>query len=103
MGRGRGFGRGFGRGRGWRWATGFPGWAGAGWGPPTYGYGYGAPYYAPHAAAPAYDPYGAAAYGSSAAPEEELAALKSQADYFANALEEVRKRIEEIESAQKQK
>ena len=79
-GRGMGFGRG-GGGRGpsaglragWRnrfFATGRPGWMRAG-----------APY-----AHPAYT------------PEQELDALKQQAEYFGNALEEIRKQIQELES-----
>jgi len=35
--------------------------------------------------------------------EAELDALRTQADYFTSALEEVRKRIEEVESAQEKK
>jgi len=68
----RGFGAGFGCGRGWRnmfHATGLPGWARVG---------------VPYAATPA--------------PEQELAVLKQQADNFGNALEDIRKRIQEIES-----
>ncbi len=74
----RGFGaefgceRGFGGGRGWRnmfHATGFPGWARVG---------------VPYAATPA--------------PEQELAVLKQQAEHFGNTLDDIRKRIQEIES-----
>ena len=72
----RGFRAGLGCGRrfggGWRnmfHATGLPGWARVG---------------VPYAATPA--------------PEQELAVLKQQADNFGNALEEIRKRIQEIES-----
>jgi hypothetical protein len=77
---GRGWGRGFGGGRGWG--------RGFGWGP----YSFGAPY-GPHA--PAYVPAYAPSYG----PEDEVTALKDQAKYFEEALQEVKKRIEEIESS----
>ena len=75
FGQSRGFGaraRGGGGGRGWQnifHATGLPGWARVG---------------VPYAATPA--------------PEQELAVLKQQADHFGNALEDIRKRIQEIES-----
>jgi hypothetical protein len=72
---GRGWGRGFGRGRG----RGF-GWRSPGWGPP----GWGAPY---GSYAPAY------------APEDEATTLKDQAKYFEEALEDIKKRLEEIESS----
>ncbi|MBU1693432.1 MAG: DUF5320 domain-containing protein [Verrucomicrobia bacterium] len=76
LGRGRGGGRGpsAGLGAGWRnmfFATGQPGWMRGGWGgvmPPA------------------------------PAPEQELAALKQQADYFGHALEEIRGRIQELEA-----
>jgi len=71
---GRGWGRGFGWGRGWG--------RGFGWGPPPY-------------SAPAYGPAYAPSYG----PEDEVTALKDQARYFEDALQEVKKRIEEIESS----
>ena len=79
---GRGFGMGFGRGRGawgrgsgrgWRnmfYATGMPGWMRPG-----------APY-----AQPQYT------------PEQELTELKQQAEYFGNALEEIKKQIQELEA-----
>jgi hypothetical protein len=77
---GRGWGRGFGRGRGWG--------RGFGWG----SYPAGAPY-GPYA--PAYVPAYAPSYG----PEDEVTALKDQAKYFEEALQEVKKRIDEIESS----
>jgi hypothetical protein len=80
-GRGRGWGRGFGRGRGW--GRGF-GWAPA-WGAP----------YGPYA--PAYG----APYAPSYGPEDEVTALKDQAKYFEEALQDIKKRIEEIESSAK--
>jgi len=76
----RGFGRGFGRGRGWG--------RGFGWGPPPWGAPYG-PY------APVYG----AAYAPSYGQEDEVTVLKDQAKYFEEALQEVKKRIEEIESS----
>jgi hypothetical protein len=79
FGRGRGFG--FGRGLG----LGFRG--GRGWG------GYmGVPY-----VAPAY-PYGAAP-----TPQQETDMLKGQAEYFEDALDGIKKRIAELESAAEQK
>jgi len=77
-GRGRGWGRGFGWGRG----------RGFGWGP----YPSGAPY-GPYA--PAYVP----AYATSYGPEDEVTALKDQARYFEEALQDIKKRIGEIESS----
>jgi len=83
---GRGRGRGFGRGWGWR----------AGYGVPPYGTYAGAPY------APAYGPYAATPYAPAAPPEAELDALKTQADYFTKALEEIRQRIGELQAEQKE-
>jgi len=87
-GRGMGFGRGFGRGRGWRVAA---------WGYPAAAYGPAA--YAPGAAFP---PDGAAAYAPPMPAQAELQTLRTQADYFASALEEIRKRIDELQAAEKQ-
>ncbi len=77
MGRGMGFrwGRGGGRGRGWRhrfYATGLPFWAQT----PVAG------------AAPA------------ASPDHETQTLKAQATYMEKSLEEIRRRISELEAAQ---
>jgi hypothetical protein len=82
---GRGFGRGFwgrgrGGGRGWRrraWAFGYPGW------------GY---------------PVGPMAYGPAAAPstEQELVALKQQAEYMQGTLQEINERIKELEKAKQE-
>jgi len=89
-GRGRGGGRGGGRGwRNWFYATGLTGWQRAGMGWPAYG-AYGLP--------PAYStPYGAP-LGPTQTAQQELDALKGQAEYFQDALEGIRKRIEELES-----
>ena len=73
---------GFGGGRGHRYmyyATGLPGWARFG----------AAPYYAA--------PYGAQPFMPQATPENELDYLKSQAEYFQNALEDIKKQIEKLE------
>ena len=81
---GRGFGRGFGgRGGGWGrrnrfYATGMPGWARAGAGLPAWG---------------GYPPYGAPP-----TREQELDVLKGQAEYFGDALDDIKKRIEELEA-----
>ena len=87
---GWGFGRGFrgrggrGGGRGWRhwyYATGLPGWARFGYAP-----AWGTPY---------------AAYGAPYAPtmtrEQEIEMLQDQAKYFQDALDDIVKRIEELE------
>jgi len=76
-GRGWGLGFGWGRGRGWRhwyYATGLPGWARAGWWP--------GPYYGPPSA------------------EQETQMLKTQAEHLEAALDEIRKRISELEAGQ---
>jgi len=97
-GRGMGWGRGMGRGRGRGW-----GWQAAYGSPPAYAQGpYAAGAYAPGAYGPQ-PPYGAAAYTPPMSQEAELDALRAQADYFTSALEEIRKRTEELESAQKEK
>jgi hypothetical protein len=85
-GRGMGFGRGFGRGRG-------RGWRRAAWGYPATAY----------APAEPFPPYGAAAYAPPVPQEAELQALQTQADYFTSALEEIRKRIDELQAAQQEK
>ena len=84
-GRGMGWGRGFGRGRG-------RGWRAMAWGYPAA--------YAPYET---YPPYAASVYTPPLSPQSELEALRSQSDYFSSALEEIRKRIEELESAQQEK
>lgn len=74
---GRGFGMGRG-GRGWRnryYATGAPGWQRAGWG---------------YASAPAATPY-------PPAPEQELQVLQEQARYMQESLDQINKRIEELD------
>jgi len=80
---GRGFGRG-GGGGGWRhrhcyYATGLPGW--------HRGRMAGLPYVVPYAAP----------FSPSMAKEQELEALRNQAKYFEQALQEVRGRIREVE------
>jgi hypothetical protein len=83
-----GFGRrGGGRGRrNWFNATGVPGWQRAAYGYPAFGG----------------VPYGGVPFGAPPMPtvtrEQEVEVLKGQADYFANALEDIKKRIEELES-----
>ena len=79
-GRGRGGGRGW---RNWYYATGVPGWARAGWG------------YGPPAA------YGVP-FGPSMTREQEMELLREQADYFNEALEDIKKRIEEISLREKE-
>lgn len=85
-GTGRGFGGG--RGRGHRhmfYATGLPAWARS----------VGVPY--------AMAPYGAQPYIPQSNPEQELGFLKDQAEYFQNALEDINKRITELEKDVKSK
>ena len=94
MGGGRGMG--WGRGRGWGWQAAYGR-------PPAGAQGaYAAGAYAPGAYGPQ-PPYGAAAYTPPMSQEAELDALRAQADYFTSALEEIRKRTEELESAQQEK
>jgi len=87
---GRGFwGWGRGGGRGWRnrfYATGLTGWqrAAAGYGAAPFG----APYAAP--------------YGQPLTREQEVEILKGQAEYFEDALEGIKKRIEELEAEKKE-
>jgi hypothetical protein len=97
-GRGRGGGRGR---RNWFYATGLTGWQRAAMGWPAYG----APpaYPAPYAAPPAYPAPYAAPFGPAGATEQELDALKGQAEYFEDALAGIRKRIEELESQASEK
>jgi len=90
---GRGGGWGFGRGgggrgrRNWFYATGLTGWQRAAYGtPPLWGAPYGAP-----AAAPAM------------AKEDELAALKGQAEYYEDVLNGLQTRIAELEAESKEK
>ena len=80
--RGRGGG-----GRGWRnrfYATGLTGWQRAAMGYPAFGGAVPAPVPYPGPLAPALS------------REQELDALKGQAEYFQDALEDIRKRIEEL-------
>jgi hypothetical protein len=93
VGLGRGFwgrgGRGGGRGwRHWYYATGLPGWARAGYGWPG-----------PVAAAPGAPvvPWGA----GQPTKEQEVEFLKGQAKYFDEALQDIRKRLEELETSKK--
>lgn len=88
-GRGFGYGRGRGFGFGGGQGMGFRGGRGSGfWGAP-----YAAPYAAPAGAfGAAMQPY------AGPAPEQETELLKSQVTYFEDALENVRKRIAELEA-----
>jgi len=89
---GGGFGRGFGRGRGG--GFGF----GRGYGR---GFGWGAQAVSPVPPLPP-QPVGAADYGWFSAPvaptrEQELAALRAQAEHFSEGMNQIQKRIEELE------
>ncbi len=86
-GRGRGRGR-----RNWFYATGVPGWQRAAWGWPSYGFagGVGAP------SAPVVAP-------SAMTRDQELDLLRRQAEGFAGTLDEIRRRIEELEAQGAQK
>ena len=94
---GRGFwgwgrGRGGGGGRGWRnqfYATGLTGWQRAAMGGPAFG-GVAGP------VAPQGVPFAPAV-----SAEQQLDALKGQAEYFEDALDGIRKRIEELEAKSK--
>ncbi|HIJ72289.1 MAG TPA: DUF5320 domain-containing protein [Planctomycetes bacterium] len=83
---GRGFrGGGWGR-RNWYHATGLPGWQRGGYGMPAWG-GAVSPY-----------TYGGAQAAPGITAQQELDGLKGQAEYLEDALEGVKKRIEELES-----
>lgn len=86
-----GFGRG-GGGRGWRnqfYATGLTGRQRAAMGRPVFG------------AVPPAAPYGAPFASAAMSNDQQLDALKGQADYFEDALDGIRRRIEEIEARAK--
>ena len=92
---GRGYGGG-GRGRGWGWrnqfyATGLTGWQRAGVGAPAYGNpaAYGAPF-APQAAP----------FAPQMTKQQELDMLKGQAEYFEDALDGIKKRLQELETGE---
>lgn len=101
---GRGFwgggrgGGGWGR-RNWFYATGLTGWQRAGYGYPTFGGAspYGTPYGAPYGT-----PYGTPS-APTASREQEIDSLKGQAEYFEDALEGIKKRIEELEAEPEKK
>ena len=83
-----GWGRGGGRGwRHWYYATGVPGWARTGFGYPVWG-GFAGPNV----------PYP----GQGVTTEQELQGLKQQAEYFESALDEIKKRIEQLEVESKE-
>jgi hypothetical protein len=88
-GRGYGLGRGWrGGGRGWRhwyYATGLPGWMRFGYAP-----AWGAPPPSPYAA---YGP----PYAAAVTKEQEVTMLGDQAEYLKEALDDITKRIEELE------
>jgi len=94
MGFGRGRGMGFGRGgwgrRNWFYATGLPGWQRASYGYPAYGGAgmTGAYYNAP------YPPPPAGEYSR----EDELRALRDQSAYMEESLNEIKKRMAELET-----
>jgi len=90
-GRGGSWGRGGGRGRrNWYYATGLPGWARTQSGWPAWG-GTTVPRTA------------GAAFAPSPAAGQELDALKSQAKYLGDALGDINRRIEELESQESSK
>ena len=91
-----GFGGGWGRGRRhWYGATGFPGGYRAPAGMPAWG----APGVAPPVGVPGFVPPA----GAGPPGEQEVEYLKSQAEFFENALGEIRKRLEEVEKEAKKK
>jgi len=93
MGWGRGRGGGFGRGRGF-------GWGRAGYVLPAYGGAVN-----PYAYGGAVNPYayGGAPFAPTVAPKQELDSLKGQAEYLEDALDGIKKRIEELESQKSSK
>ena len=96
---GRGMGMGWGRGRGGGFGRGF-GWGGAGYGMPAYGgavnpYAYGGSVN-PYA-------YSSVPFAPTVAPQQELDGLKGQAEYLEDALDGIKKRIEELDSQKSSK
>jgi hypothetical protein len=87
FGAGMGFGWGRGRGFGWGRGGGFGRGRGMRWGAPYAGYGYGAPY-----------PYATTPYAAAPTPQQELSALKSEAKFFENSLNEIQQRIAELKA-----
>ena len=85
---GRGMGMGWGRGRGGGFGRGF-GWGRVGYGLPAYG-GAVNPY-----------AYSGVPFAPTVAPQQELDGLKGQAEYLVDALDGIKKRIEELESQKK--
>jgi hypothetical protein len=94
---GRGMGMGWGRGRGM--GRGF-GWGRVGYGWPAYGSAVN-----PYAYGGAVNPYayGGVPFAPTVAPQQELDGLKGQAEYLEDALEGIKKRIEELESQKSSK
>ncbi len=95
---GRGYGGWGGGGRGrrnWFYATGMPGWQRAAYGYPAYGGAAPYGYPASGGAAPYGAPY-AAPFAPAMTQEQELDSLKGQAEYLEDALDGIRKRIEEL-------
>ena len=93
MGFGRGRGGGFGRGRGF-------GWGRAGYGLPAYGSAVN-----PYAYGGAVNPYAYSGvpFAPTVAPQQELDGLKGQAEYLEDALDGIKKRIEELDSQKSSK
>ena len=89
---GRGVGMGFGRGGGFGRGRGF-GWGRAGYGLPAYGGAVN-----PYAYGGAVNPYayGGVPFAPTVAPQQELDGLKGQAEYLEDALNGIKKRIEEL-------
>ena len=85
---GRGRRGGWGR-RNWFYATGLPGWQRVGMGYPAYG-----------SVAPDATPYGVP-FAPAMTKEQELDGLKGQAEYLEDALEGIKKRIEELQAEAK--
>ena len=106
---GRGF-RGGGRGhRNWFYATGLPGWSRTAQGMPAWGgavnpYAYGGAVN-PYAYGGAVNPYvyGGAPFTPTMTADQELDGLKGQSEYFEDALDGIKKRIEELESQKSSK
>lgn len=97
-GRGGGWGRGGGGGgwgrRNWFYTTGLTGWQRAAYGYPAFGG-------LPAAGVPFATP-SAAPYAPTIPREQEIEMLKGQAEYFEDALDGIKKRIEELENRSKE-
>jgi len=98
-----GFGRGFGRGGGWGrrnrfYATGLTGWQRAAYGYPSYEGTYPYGRYPSYAGTVPYNAPYSVPYGQTVTKQQELDALKGEAEYLEDAMDGINKRIAELEA-----